>query len=238
MVNDPPGRPWATASPTVGHPPTGSGASIVAGRIQGAWHSMPTDAIPLPWSEVRRRLRGRPERELLRIIGDCYKASAEVRERLTLDLLEGPEERERAIARYRHRLSQAFWAQDRRGAPVGPDLRTARDCVLKVGSLAQEPGTAIDVMLDYVEHGVGFTCEYGDFWEGYYDAVEGMFLKARDALLADRDRLDVARIVARMEAIVGGCSYCGYGFKDNLDIWMEELREELDKGKALGTQRS
>jgi hypothetical protein len=87
-------------------------------------------------------------------------------------------------------------------------------------------------MLDFVEHGVGFTNMYGDLWQGYYDSVEGMFLRARDELLANRDGPGAAGAMARIEAIVRGCSYEGYGFKDNLEDWTEELRDELHRPRG------
>jgi hypothetical protein len=195
---------------------------------------MSRDVNALPWTEVRRRLRGRPERELLRLIGECYRASAEVRERLSIELMEGRQEREEAIRRCRGRIEGAFWAEDRRGGPVAPDLRAARACVSRVAALTDDPGTRLDAMLDFVEHGVGFANMYGDLWQGYYDSVEGMFLRAREALLANRDGPDAARVMARVEAIVGKCRYEGYGFRDNLEGWTEELREELLRSRDDG----
>ena len=70
----------------------------------------------LPWREVKARLRGRSEAELMSVIRDCYRRDEGVRKLLTLRLMDGDEEAMAAVEDLRRLASEAFWVEGRRGS--------------------------------------------------------------------------------------------------------------------------
>jgi hypothetical protein len=181
----------------------------------------------MPWREVKRRLGGRTHRELLTIISGCYKKGEDVRKFLTFQVLETDGEVASVVDDLRRLMGQTFWAKAKGGRPLGPDLRAAKGLLSDIRGLTGDPQVLLDSMLDYVEHGIDFTREYGDMWEGYYSSIEGVFDDAAKHLLANPDPVDVAAAVARIEAMVGRTEWMGWGFNDYLEDRTEDLLEEL-----------
>ncbi len=181
----------------------------------------------MSWKEVKRRLGGRTERELLTVISGCYRQGEDVRKFLTFQVLETDGEVAAAVDDLGHLMGQTFWAKAKGGRPLGPDLRAAKGLLSDIRGLTGDPKVLLDAMLDYVEHGIDFTLEYGDMWEGYYSSIEGVFDDAVKHLLANPDKVDVAAAVARIEAMVGRTEWMGWGFNDYLEDRTEDLLEEL-----------
>jgi hypothetical protein len=169
----------------------------------------------LPWVEIKKRLKEKSDKELLSIISSCYKASGEVKFYLT-SLVVDDDEADEILMELKERLSQAFWSTAKNGQPLGPNLKEARTIISDVKKVTKNPKTIINFMLDYVEHGVDFTNEYGDMLAGYYSSIESMFESLENYLIKNIDKLDIAVTMTRIEDIVNKSDGIGWGFHDTL----------------------
>jgi len=169
----------------------------------------------LPWVEIKKRLKGKSDKELVSIISSCYKESDEVKFYLT-SLVVDADEADEILMELKERLSQAFWNTAKNGQPLGPNLKEARNILSDVKKVTKNPKTIINFMLDYVEHGVDFTNEYGDMLAGYYSSIESMFESLENYLIKNIDKINVAVTMNRIDDIVNKSNGIGWGFHDNL----------------------
>jgi len=169
----------------------------------------------LPWVEIKKRLKEKSDKELLSLISSCYKTSDEVKFYLT-SIVVDEEEANEILMELKEILSQAFWATAKNGRPLGPNLKEAKKVISAVKEVTNNPETIVNFMLDYVEHGVGFTNVYGDMWDGYYSSIEGMFESLEKHLMKNVDKIDIEVTMNRIEDIVNKSNGIGWGFHDNL----------------------
>jgi hypothetical protein len=181
----------------------------------------------LPWREVRARHRGQSEAELLSVIRDCYRRDEGVRKLLTLRLMDEGEEALAVVEDLRRLVGEAFWAKDRRGEPLGPDLRAARAHLRDIEGLVDDPQVLLECLLDFAGHGIGFTVKYGDMWEGYYDDIGAVFDRAMRHLVEHRGVVDVEASLERAAAMVARTESMGWGFYEYLEVRLEETRKDL-----------
>jgi len=165
--------------------------------------------------EIKKRLKGKSDKELVSIISSCYKESDEVKFYLT-SLVVDADEADEILMELKERLSQAFWNTAKNGQPLGPNLKEARNILSDVKKVTKNPKTIINFMLDYVEHGVDFTNEYGDMLAGYYSSIESMFESLENYLIKNIDKINVAVTMNRIDDIVNKSNGIGWGFHDNL----------------------
>ena len=169
----------------------------------------------LPWVEIKKRLTEKSDRELLSMLSSCYKASDEVKFHLTAIAVD-EEEANELLMELKEILSEAFWATAKNGRPLGPNLKEAKKVLSAVRKVTNNPEKIVNFMLDYVEHGVGFTNAYGDMWEGYYSNIEGVFESLGDYLIKNVDEIDIEAAMNRIEDFVSKSNGIGWGFHDNL----------------------
>ena len=165
--------------------------------------------------EIKKRLKDKSDKELLSLISSCYKASDEVKFYLT-SIVVDDEEANEILMELKEILSQAFWATAKNGRPLGPNLKEAKKVISDVKKVTNNPETIVNFMLDYVEHGVGFTNVYGDMWDGYYSSIEGMFESLENYLTKNVDKIDIEATMNRIEDIASKSSGICWGFHDNL----------------------
>ncbi|MGE0885597.1 MAG: DUF6155 family protein [Blastocatellales bacterium] len=108
-----------------------------------------------------------------------------------------------------------------RGLPKAR-LSVAKKAISDFKKLSNSPIDLADLMLSYVEAGVGFTLEFGAIDEPFYISMEGMYEKAVKHLLAHKlqDQFEW-----RCRKIVTDTSGMGWGFPDALgDIYDDHFR--------------
>jgi len=182
----------------------------------------------LPWVEIKNRLNGKSEKELLSIISSCYKVSDEVGFYLTSVVVDDNEEVDEMLRELGEIMSEAFWATARNGRPLGPKLKDAKKVTSDVKKVTNNPRIIINFMLDYIEHGVDFTKAYGDMWMGYYSSFESMFESMRKYLMKNIDKINIEEIMDRIEGIVGKSDGIGWGFHDNLFDMATDLKFNVE----------
>jgi len=185
--------------------------------------------IPLP--EVKKRLKDKSENQLIQIIAGCYKLDGEVKYYLSTQLFENENEREKLICELREKLHSSFWST-RGGVPNNPDLKQARKIIANLKKITKEPEIIISFMLDYIDHSISFSCEYGDMWEAYYNSIDNMFGSMVKLIENNCDRVDIPVIIDRIEDIVEKSSGFGWGVHETLSAWKEDLVENIRKDKS------
>lgn len=130
------------------------------------------------WSEVKPLLLKKPQGEMVRLVQDLFNHSTDnkafIAARLRLD-----QGREGVIEEYRQKIVQQF--APKRGLPR-LDLRSARKAIRDYRKATEDlPGT-VDLMLSYLEYGVGVTEEYGDMYEGFYNSLESVLSETAEIL--------------------------------------------------------
>jgi hypothetical protein len=180
----------------------------------------------IPLSEIKKRLKGKSETQLISLILGCYKLSDEVKYYLSTKLMENEQEGQRMINELKDELSSAFW-RERGNEPMIPDLRRAKKVISDLKKITNNPEIIISFMLDYIDHGISFSCKYGDMWEKYYNSIESMFEFMTKIILENSKQINIYQIIGRIEEIVDKSSAFGWGVYDNLSDWTEELKEDL-----------
>lgn len=94
-----------------------------------------------------------------------------------------------------------------------PRLSIARKAVTDYKKIAQSPMPVLDLMLHYVESGVGFTNRFGDIDEPFYNSLESMFSQAMK--LIEQYQLH-SHFQPRCQQLVRDTRHMGWGFHDAL----------------------
>ena len=181
----------------------------------------------IPLSEVKRRLKEKTVKDLIKIISGCYKVSNESRFYISTELIENKQETKEIIRELKEELSVAFWGKKKTLPPPVPNLRRAKKIVIDLKKVTDNPEIIIQFMLDYVGHGIMYSCKYGDMWEQYYDSIENMFQNMTKMIIEFQDQINVRRIIKEIEDVIWKSHEFGWGLYDNLTDWTEELKEDL-----------
>ena len=180
----------------------------------------------IPLSEIKKRLKGKSEKQLISLVSGCYKLSDEVKFYLSTKLMENEQEGQRIIEELKDELYYAFW-RERGNEPIIPDLKRAKKVISDLKIITNNPEIIISFMLGYIDHGISFSCKYGDMCEKYYNSIEKMFESMTKIILENSKQINIYQTVGRIEEIVDKSSAFGWGVYDNLSDWTEELKEDL-----------
>ncbi|MBK3518652.1 DUF6155 family protein [Carboxylicivirga marina] len=156
--------------------------------------------------EVKSELNKLDKAELIKHIGELYKKYKPVKE--YFDFYANPDE-EGLLEEYKIKVHEAFYPK--RG--YGYKLSTARNAITAFKKLGVSVNAQIDLLLQYVESGVKFTCEFGDIDEAYYTSLENAYVKALQE--ADKNSI-LDKFHDRALGIVDDTIHMGWGFHDYL----------------------
>jgi hypothetical protein len=132
------------------------------------------------------------------------------------------------MADLKERLSAVFWTTSKNGCPRTPNLRDAGKIITMAKKSTADSGVLVDIMLDHLEHGVGFTMEYGDMWEGYYTSIENQFERTCKFIAEHKAEFDIDKALRRIDKQIYETRNIGWGFEETLDSIKDELVEMLE----------
>lgn len=181
----------------------------------------------LSWSEIKMRLKGKSEKELISLLSNCYKLSPYVKIKLSLAVSEDQTEISKIILELKKRLQKTFWAYEKNGCPKNPDLKEANKIISLALRSTDDPNLLLDLMLDHFEHGIDFTMALGDLWDAYYGSIERMFQKTCGLIIDHRSEIDLDKALKRIDENIKKTELIGWGFHDNLVDMRIELKENL-----------
>lgn len=122
---------------------------------------------------------------------------------------------EDVIAKYKAIISREFSGRGNND----PRLAVARKAVLDYKKIAQSPHAVVDLMIHYVESGVGFTNRFGDINEPFYASLERMYEQALNQI--EQYQLH-DQFAQRCQQLVTGTRNIGWGFHDQLKTLYNE----------------
>ena len=109
------------------------------------------DREHIKWSEIKKRLKGKSERELLNLLGECYKTSPDIRIILALAVFERRNENIVILSDLKKRLHSDFWTKGHDGGPKRPDLKEAKRILSLARKTNDDPSLLADLMLDHLK---------------------------------------------------------------------------------------
>ena len=125
------------------------------------------------WSEMKKVLQDTDKKELIDLIRDLYKRSADDRRFITARYMDaiGGDLKGQMLEKYREIIVNEFFPK--RG---DEKLRysVAKKAITDYSKASEDPEGTLDLMFTYVENGVKYTNVYGEVSERFYDSIYGM----------------------------------------------------------------
>lgn len=157
--------------------------------------------------QLKRSLANKSEKELIEDIVALFMKFQHVKDYYTLSLDTVGEEF--VVEKYKKIVTNQFFPEKGYGKLK---LSVARKAISDLKKISKNPSSVVDIMLHYVEQGVGYTDQYGDIDSPFYRSMEKMFASTLEVI--QRCEL-LPEFQERCEALIDNACE-GWGFKDNL----------------------
>ncbi len=162
---------------------------------------------------MNKELKQLGKEELCSLLRELMTLRKENADFVKLKLQSGTEE---AIQYYKKKIKSSLWEEK-------IDLREARKAISDFKKISPEPQYLLELMVFYVENGVGIDNEYGDMYEAFYSSMESMFEQVIKLLNNNLDL--IPKFKWRLDSIINkSCE--GWGHKDMLTQIYEELKSD------------
>ena len=184
------------------------------------------------WPDLKKILEGIDKKELIDLIRDLYKRSADDRRFITaryMDALSG-DLKGQMLEKYREIIVNEFFPE--RGEEK---LRysVAKKAISDYSKASGDPEGTLDLMFTYVENGVKYTRFYGDVNEKFYDSIYGMLSRVCDFLWKKQELYPLFR--ERLFKICMDSHKIGWGFGDMVSDTVINLKFNIeDEGMEFG----
>jgi len=164
------------------------------------------------WSDVKKRLQSFGSPELLKLVREMFKLSAENQTFLATRLLDGTAGKA-LLEPYRQRIEQSFYR--RNGLPqeqlqLGAVRKAIRDYRKATSDL---PGT-IELMMTYVETGTAFSRNFGDIDAPFYNSLTSVLDEIQCLLTSIRNQDVYCQFRQRLLDLVKKAEPIGWGYGD------------------------
>jgi hypothetical protein len=163
------------------------------------------------WSDLKKILQDIDKKELLDLIRDLYKRSADDRRFITaryMDMVSG-DLKGQMLEKYRKIIVNEFFPE--RGEEK---LRysVAKKAISDYSKASGDMEGTLDLMFTYVENGVKYTKYYGDVNEKFYDSIYGVLSRICDVLWKKQEHYPLFR--KRLFKVCEDSCKIGWGFGD------------------------
>jgi hypothetical protein len=179
------------------------------------------------WKDIRPLLSPLSQDKLLAIIQDLYKFRKENRDFLHSRFTRGVI----GLDAYKATIEQYMFPKEpwKKGRDIS--LSKARKAISDYRQAVNDPIGLVDLMVFYVECGTGFTCEFGDIGEQFYNSLESMFAQSL-ALMKKHPAEEMDGYVAKLRDVVRRADGIGWGYYDTIS---EMLADYMNTTKVLET---
>lgn len=196
--------------------------------------SKPFNKKNMGLTDIKKELKKLDKDKLVDLVIDLYKKNKSVKE--FLDFYVNPDERE-LFNKYRDKVLEAFYPK--RGNIF--KLKDGKQAISDFKKLEPSADLLADLMLFYVETGVGFTNDFGFIDQAFYSSIATTYITAL-TLMKKEDLLD--KFADRAVKVVNETSDIDWGFHDFLievysDFYdycsddMDEPTEQKETGKII-----
>ena len=128
-----------------------------------------------------------------------------------------------SFAGYRRRVIEPFYPA--RGE-AKLKLGEARKAIREYRKATGDPGGTAELLMTYVENGTGFTREYGDIDERFYNSLESA-LNELAGLLRGQAREMYPSLSDRLSKVALVAGGIGWGYGDHVLEVVEDLKDEF-----------
>jgi hypothetical protein len=171
-------------------------------------------------TELKNILKKQSREEIIELLLDSYKASAQLKEYITFKY--GDQDTIGQIFEtYKNMISDVFFPKSMKAQFK---IVEAKKIVNYFKKLCSDEKLVIELMLYYVEMGVEFTNTYGDINESFYNSVEGMYQSVVDSINKNKNTEIYNLLSKRLKAVVDNTEEIGWGFHDNLSSIYFEIK--------------
>lgn len=163
------------------------------------------------WSDLKKVLQDAEKNELIDLIRDLYKRSADDRRFITaryMGVVNG-DLKEQMLEKYQKIIVNEFFPERGEGK-----LRysVAKKAISDYSKASGDPKGTLDLMFTYVENGVKYTNTYGDIDKQFYLNIYGMLSKICDFLWEKRELYPLFR--KRLFKVCQDSCNIGWGFRE------------------------
>jgi hypothetical protein len=161
------------------------------------------------WSAVKSAMSGFDREALLGLIKDLYGLSASNKQFVDARLGVGRD----PLARCKKAIDEYVSPDVFSRRPI--QIAKAKKVISDYRKAAHDAHGELDLMIHFVECGNGFTLEYGDIDEAFYDALVRMYIKAVK-VTKDLPHHEGQSCRDRLRALVESSDAIGWGYHDGL----------------------
>ena len=172
------------------------------------------------WSDVKTALVNLDQKQLLGLVADLYRLSAENKTFLHSRFKVGGD----PLSPYKKTIEDCMYPETYSNKPIS--ISKARKAISSYSKAVGDPVGEAELMTFFVECGNSFTVNYGDIDEAFYDSFNGMYRRAIKKVLTlpEERRREFKK---RFEAIMKSSSDIGWGYHDMLsEDYYEVFPEE------------
>lgn len=161
------------------------------------------------WSDVKSKVGGLDQKQLIQIVGDLYRLSKENQEFLNarFGVLDDP------LAPFKKSIEESMYPDIYSDKPI--QISKAKGAIRRYSKAVGDLIGEAELKTFFVECGNQFTVEYGDMDEGFYNALNLMYKEAIDKILSlpVEQRYEFRE---RLEEIMESSRNIGWGYHDAL----------------------
>ena len=172
------------------------------------------------WSDVKTALANLDEKQLLKLVADLYRLSNENKIFLHTRFEIGDD----PFGPYKKTIEECMSPDIYSNKPI--QVSKAKKAISSYSKAVGDPVGEAELMTFFVECGNNFTVNFGDIDEAFYDALNRMYRRAIDKVLALPEERQ-GKFKDRLEAIMSSSSDIGWGYHDMLsDDYYEAFSED------------
>ncbi len=172
------------------------------------------------WNDVKASIKGFDRSDLLDLMKDLYQLTEVNKSFLHARFSIG----DHPLQFYKEIIKNALYP-DIVNKKSDFDFEGAERAINEYSKATGDPAGTADLMIYYVEIGNKFTLQYGDIYEGFYDALVKMYGKATKKVLeVPQKTQDAYR--HRLKKIMKSSDGIGWGYHDGLEDYYFEAFQE------------
>lgn len=160
--------------------------------------------------ELKKKLNEYDQKELIQLVIELFKSSKDVQSILSVKFL-GQEATEELYNKAKTAVEGGFYTK--RGEPT-LRLAEAKKAIANFEKLSGDKVKTLDLMLYYVELGVGFTNSFGDIDYTFYNSMVSMYDKVTSQCASEETYYNL--FVERVKSVLDETGDIGWGFQDAL----------------------
>ncbi|MBP1918004.1 DUF6155 family protein [Youngiibacter multivorans] len=176
-------------------------------------------------TELKKRLKGMEQPELIDLISGLYKANGMVKEILN-SRFSGEGYQAEVLEAYKQKLMSEFFPKNMRKMP---SLKAAKSYVSDFKKIGPDE-MVMDLTLYYVECGTEFTNTFGDMDAKFYQDMVRMFEEFAHQLNVNGTKENYETLKKRIRKLVHNASGIGWGYSEAIfEIYADIYKYDEDE---------